>query len=217
MYYVSVSVLEKFRRYLDEVSEFDTKEAVLEAITGKFAPNDKVIVGQAYHKMIEALSKYNNYYPDIILFDEKQIEPARKFVSSLKVVGNEISVYKQYGNYKVGGRIDILEADTIRDVKVTFKFPSYDEYFDSYQWRFYLDILEMERFLYDIFVVHDFAGLNSDMFPVPIPDAKIEYDDPPIECLAYNNMQSDIKLLVKEFDKFIKVNQYENLLKTVQL
>ena len=53
MYKLSVTTIEKFRRYVVGASEYDTEQALLEAIKGVFTGNDKTRTGSCYHKIIE--------------------------------------------------------------------------------------------------------------------------------------------------------------------
>jgi hypothetical protein len=53
MFRISVTTLEKFRRYMAGVSAFDTEESLIESIKGIFKGNDKTRFGNAYHELIE--------------------------------------------------------------------------------------------------------------------------------------------------------------------
>lgn len=53
MYRISVTSLEKFRRYLEGVSSYDTEEALLETLSGEFKGNAYTRIGTAFHNVVE--------------------------------------------------------------------------------------------------------------------------------------------------------------------
>ena len=48
-----VTQLEKFRRWRDGVSEFDTEQSVLDTLSGAFTGNEYTWIGTAFHKIVE--------------------------------------------------------------------------------------------------------------------------------------------------------------------
>lgn len=78
MYRVRVTQLEKFRRFRDEVSSFDTEESVIETLSGDFKGNEYTQIGTAFHKIIEdgnALYIGNDEFKlqsDVTVFMNKQ-------------------------------------------------------------------------------------------------------------------------------------------------
>ena len=53
MYTVRVTQLEKFRRYMDSVSPFDTEQSVIDTLSGEFKGNEYTWIGTAFHKIVE--------------------------------------------------------------------------------------------------------------------------------------------------------------------
>jgi hypothetical protein len=68
----------------------------------------------------------------------------------------ELRVEKQYGDLLVRGRVDGLEALTVTDYKTTGQFDP-DRLMEGYQWRFYLDTLKCDTFIWKVFVIDQFG------------------------------------------------------------
>jgi hypothetical protein len=56
---------------------------------------------------------------------------------------------KDYGGIIVSGQVDAIEHKTIYDHKTTERFDA-EKYLDSWQHRFYLDIFEADRFIWNV-------------------------------------------------------------------
>jgi len=66
----------------------------------------------------------------------------------------ECLVSQVYGDLLVRGRSDVLDGNIVRDFKLRIGPLDADKaegYLDSYQWRFYLDMLGADRFEYKVF------------------------------------------------------------------
>lgn len=217
VYRVSVSVLEKFRRFREGLTQFDTEEALLDAITGKFIGNDKTKIGGAFHKIIE---KYNRefvtgeLYSEGIFFTQDQAQVAVNYKNEHPKMISEVSIFKKYdaGDFiiQVSGRADGVEGICIRDAKTKFSPPSATEYYNSYQWRFYLDMFQLPVFYYDLFEVTNYSGIYNDRIPGAVI---VPYE--PFECLAYDRMAEDVHQLVLDFAQYIRIKNFTHLLKQV--
>lgn len=216
-YRVSVSILEKFRRFREGLTQYDTEEALLDAITGKFIGNDKTKIGGAFHKIIE---KYNRnfvsgeLYSDGIFFSQDQAQVAVNYKNEHPEMVPEVPIFKKYDAgdiiIQVSARADGVEGLRIRDAKTKFSPPLPTEYYNSFQWRFYLDMFEVPVFYYDLFEVTNYTGIYNDRLPgVTI----IPYE--PFECLAYEHLAEDVHQLVRDFAQFIQIKNYIHLLKRV--
>lgn len=56
--YLSVSKLEKFRRYVQQVTDFDTEQSLIDTLMGVYTPNYKAKFGTCYGALIENPEKY---------------------------------------------------------------------------------------------------------------------------------------------------------------
>src|SRR3954468_9684484 len=101
---VSVTTLEKFRRYMNEVSAFDTEEALIETIKGIFLGNDKTQIGGAYHKLLEG--EYQNIAGEFhtpeskgqfpFIFSVEQALPALEYRRRHGLMTHEVKASKFY-------------------------------------------------------------------------------------------------------------------------
>lgn len=214
MYRISVTTLEKFRRFTVEASPYDTEAALIETIKGIFLGNDKTRTGEAFHGLIEGeySSEANGFLSKGILFTPTQARPAFEFKKLHPSMIHEINVRKVYlipgHEIMITGRMDGLEGIQIRDTKTKFRSIDMQEYADSYQWRFYLDMVELDVFYYDVFEVKGFEAL-------PLrPD--VQFCDPETLCLyRYDSMQEDCLTLLNDFMKYIHDRNFYHLLKQV--
>lgn len=67
---------------------------------------------------------------------------------------------RQYGDLIVSGKCDSLDGKRITDYKLIIDHQvEGEQYMDSYQWRFYLDIFDADVFDYLIFQAHEDRGI----------------------------------------------------------
>lgn len=207
MYRISVTTLEKFRRYMNEVSESDTEESLIESLKGEFKGNELAMIGSAYHKLIEVDTKPEGllYRAEDIYFTKEQAEPAFNFKKKHPLMTHEIVCRKTYETkyfpIQVSGRVDGIEGVQIRDTKMKFSYIKWQEYLDSIQWRFYLDMLDADVFWYDVFLVKGFNALPPQA-PYTLHDVTITYEEP-MQCLRYANMSNDLQLILDQFLEFL--------------
>lgn len=215
MYRVSVTNLEKFRRMLDSVTDYDTEQALVDSLSGKFVRNDKMKLGAAFHKIIE--DGYPSGKPiavEGIIFNADQAAPAINYRNAHPGMVHEVPVSKIYHtsrtSFVVGGRADGIEGIRVRDAKTKFMHPGWGEYYNSYQWRFYLDMLMASEFYYDVFEIRGYKELKR--------DGSFEADivaHEPFQCLWYQNLEQDVQNLMNEFAAFIDSRNYYHLLKKI--
>lgn len=218
MYRISATSLEKFRRFMNEVSPFDTEESLIQTLSGQFKGNDKTKVGGAFHKLIEGEYKKVGalYMADDILFLKEQADVALEFRTAHPFMIHEIPLSKVYNTayfpIQVTGRVDGLEGTIIHDHKCKFSMVKWFEYTDSIQWKIYLDVMDVDTFLYNVFAVKGFEQL-----PATAPfslgtDVQITPLDP-MPCLRYCTMQDDITGLLNDFIEYIRFRNLFHYLK----
>lgn len=221
-YRISVTTVEKFRRFMTAASAFDTEDALIESIKGLFRGNDKTMTGGAYHKLLEGLfdvisSKHlsGKYYcADEFWFSEKQAAPALQYRLDHPRMISEVPLQKVYdlGKYRVklSGRADGVEGILLRDGKTKFRSINFQEYMDSYQWRYYLDMFNLNHFFYDVFEVKRFKELPVGK-PYILTD--VEFLEPEtLHCERYAGMEQDCQRLLKEFMDYIDTRNFYNFL-----
>lgn len=218
-YKVSVSVLEKFRRFQTGTTEYDTEQALLDTIMGKFVPNDKVKFGSAIHKIIERFNReaYNGeMYVDDFILSSEQYRPALEYRKQHPLMIHEVPISKVYQTRDlqllVTGRADGIEGVEIRDIKAKFSLPLWSEYYVSYQWRFYLSMFGLDTFWYDIFEVRDFppAIINGRAIGAYVLEPES------FQCLRYDALEDDVLTLCNDFAEFMIRKNYLNLLTKIK-
>lgn len=184
MYRASVSNLEAFRCWEnDEALELGW---LLQRILGPFEQTSAMKAGEAFHKAMEtfrgeteqvASGKYRfDIDCDILL-----IQPD----------ATELPISRRYGDLIVSGRVDAIFGATVYDHKATEYFDA-DRLLEGYQWRFYLDILELDRFVWNVFVMRE----TADPFHYVITDFH------PLEQKRYPSLASDCERLAKRYLHF---------------
>ena len=206
---IRVTTLESFRRFRDNVTEtYDTEEKLIEHIKGEFKGNCKTEIGSAFHYLIETYGNGNLVFQSTILekfgvnFKVEHFQIALDHAKNIFPFVPEIRKSKVFdtGKYKVeiSGCTDVLQGNTLRDTKCKFSAPTYMDYYNSFQWRIYLSIFGLDRFLYDIF---EFIGYKDEMIK-DVSGLQLKQHDP-FECIRYENMERDIITLINDFMDWI--------------
>lgn len=205
MYTVRVTNLEKYRRFRDEETEtYDTEQSVIDSLSGEFKGNDLTQIGSAFHWLIETKEDVSK---ELVMLDfgvkmnDAQVANAREHRAELMPFIPEVSQRKLYsthlGKIWVTGTTDVLQGCVLRDTKCKFTPPKMDDYYRSYQWRLYLDMFGLNRFIYDVFEFSGHEGKDVSTFDL--------FQHEPFECLSYEKMQSDIQTLLNDFMSWIEL------------
>jgi len=143
---ISVSNLELYRMWRE--SEDLELDWLLRRLRGEEPQTENMLAGIAMHSALEAAEIGESM---CLVFD------GYKFY--FKCDGNlelptcrELPMEKQYGNLTVRGRVDGLHGRSVTDYKSTQSFDA-DRLLEGFQWRFYLDMLECDRFNWKVFVL----------------------------------------------------------------
>lgn len=219
MYRIRVTTIEKYRRYITNASPRDTEEELLESIKGTFEGNDMTDIGEAYHEVIEGKAQVvdDGVVANNIFLTASQIAPALEFRNRHKHMIHEIPVTKIYqtrfGDILVSGRIDGQEGLETEDKKCKFRPPNFQEYSDSYQWRYYLDMLGNNTFFYDLFEVQGFKGFGPGT-PRTLPGVSFHAHDR-LQCVRYLRMTDDCLAMLNDFLDYIELRNLWSHLKKV--
>lgn len=215
---VRVTQLEKFRRWRDGVSEFDTEQSVLDTLSGAFTGNEYTWIGTAFHKIVEQGEKawedgiVHTAGGDVFM-NEMQKNVAILYRNTMPEAFHETRLSKPYQTSKglvtITGCADIIHGNVIRDIKTKYSSPIQQEYIDSCQWRFYLDIFGADQFVFDLFW---FKNYNRSM-GMDVRRLELKQLDP-IPCLRYASMEKDIQILLDDFMEWI---EYRNLYELIDL
>ena len=214
---VRVTTIEAFRRFIQDASIYSTEENLLETLTGKFTGNEYTRIGTAFHKIVECgdVSFHHNDCRVVLIdnipieMNQQHIDTALQYKAENKGCFHELRTSKKYLidgiEIEVSGGLDLLLGNLIRDIKTKYSsLRSIEDYTNSYQWRFYLDLFEMEEFCYDIF---EFKGYNKERDLYDVSKLKLVRHEP-IPCIWYAGMQRDIEKLLSQFIEYL---QFKNL------
>lgn len=224
MYRVSVTTLEKFRRFRDSVSIFDTEESLLETLSGEFKGNEYTQVGTAFHSIVELggkicqLQNDGNFIVNTdgvdIRMNYTQVSEALNYRNLLAGASYEIASGKDFVTpffpIYVGGRLDVIHGLHIRDIKTKYSpVKSIMDYIDSCQWRFYCEFLDADTFYFDVF---QFEKYNKEKHGINVSTLSLA-PRLEIECIRYDTMEQDNQKLVTAFCEYITMRNLFHLLK----
>ena len=215
MFEVRVTMLEKFRRFRDQVSEsYDTEQSVVDSLTGKFEGNDLTNIGTAFHYVVEkgaygkTVDRNLIYAKWGVLADDSQIKAFYLHAEDMQPFIPEVRLPKLFnsvlGEITISGCTDVLQGNVLRDTKCKFSPPKMVEYMDSYQWRIYLSIFGLDRFIYDVF---EFSG-HKECDERDVTNCTLKQHEP-FECIRYENMENDIQTLINDFCEWIRFRGFE--------
>lgn len=219
---VRVTTLEKFRRYMEGVSEYETEASLMETLTGVFIGNEYTRIGTAFHKIVEcgdiSIHTSDNKRmvkadeSNIIYFNPEQVQTALDYKAEISGCFHEIRAYKDYHVkdqiFNISGCTDVLLGRQLRDIKTKYSYmKSITDYTDSIQSKLYMDIFEVPEFYFDVF---EFQGYNKKKHGYDVSSLSIKRHEP-IHCISYEGMIKDIEILLTEFLDYIRFRNLEHL------
>lgn len=205
---ISVTTLEQFRRY----KQFDyiTEEKMMDKIKGVFERNSKMDYGEDFGAYIEnpslglklpsgaiRMPAYKTYLAPAI------VEAANEYIATLQSPVFEVPVRATYIFHQlppiiISGRQDVIEGRLVRDVKTTSDF-DYDTYEESLQWKFYLDMLSVDQFVYDVFELKGKVEDPNDP-TIKVPE---RCDLHSFSLFAYPTLKKDVRGWLSELMAYI--------------
>lgn len=108
-------------------------------------PSEAMLKGTAFHKFLEHAQEGESEVANV---DGYSFLFAGDFDLYLPRM-REWRKGKDYGGIIVSGQVDAIEHKTIYDHKTTERFDA-ENYLESWQHRFYLDIFEADRFIWNV-------------------------------------------------------------------
>jgi len=131
-----------------------------------------------------------------VIFDRDQTDVAMAYRNEFRDAFHEIREYKDYGDAIVTGCADMIHGNSIRDIKTKFSPVNCNDYINSAQWRYYLELFDLDDFYFDLFV---FGGYKEDKHGTDVRGLRLERITPPIACYRYKDLQQDNRLLLTQF------------------
>lgn len=147
---VSPSLLESFRLFTTE--DWMTTERMREAITGDFVPTPQILLGLAYHHMLELFTDTHEMYfamgnpsdeemrvtQDGYTFAyEKCVEPVADFLRAgcVHEVYGTAEIETRHGTVSIATRADAVHGNIGGEWKTTEQSIQLAKYMDSVQWK----------------------------------------------------------------------------------
>lgn len=224
----SVSKLDSFHKAFHRQTEknesWNTETNFIATLKGQFKQIESAKYGECFHAIIEGTAKENviilknpegenygvhGYQWKEVFIPMKQAQHALDYRRAHPLMSHEVPIHKAYktkfGTLIVTGKLDGLEGLQIRDAKTKYgQVDIQGDYVESYQWRYYLDMLQLDMFYYDVFVVKGYERVSD------APFARIT----PLEemyCARYPQMAEDVQGLAHEFMDYITFKGFEDL------
>ncbi len=210
---ISVTTLETYRKYLAG-DEWTNLDAMIAAITTPFLGNAYTQIGSAFHAIVEQGESVIEELPEMgrfrvtvddhpVIFNEEQVAMALKYRAKLPYAFHEEWIGREFDTPSmpiwVHGRVDVLHGTFVRDIKTKYSAVKYDDYANSAQWRFYLDLTGLDTFYFDLF---EFPSYNISRHGCDVSSLKIRPYGA-IECIRYDGMEEENRRLVCDFTDFI--------------
>jgi hypothetical protein len=119
--------------------------------------NEKMKIGTAWHLILESPpEEINTIERDGIIFrvdcEKTIILPQIREIRANKIY------YINSEEINISGQCDGISGNKITDHKLTFN-PNIETYFDSYQWKSYLDIFNADIFEYILYLAKEEKGV----------------------------------------------------------
>lgn len=241
----SVSLINSFYNYINETKTefgtvYTTETNLIDMIKRIKVEKPRMTFGTAFHSIIESpLKHYNNgnyeYRFDlnenkfyIYEFDSNSLFEF-EFNINRHLTTFEISNYFDFDGVQISMRYDAICPNEIHEFKTEFSKLGFngvniEKYENSLQHQIYMLSLEVYKSIYHIF---QFNPLNistyylTNLFQkkgLEIDRVKFElmnYET--IECYYNNDFETTLKEILKEFIKFVKINNLETFCQKIIL
>ena len=220
---ISITTLETYRKMLAG-DEWTTQDAFIQSLITPFEGNEYTRIGSAFHaiveqgeEIVETLQDPGKFRVTVegwpVVFNEEQVAMALKYRSKLPYAFHEEWIGREFDTPAmtiwVHGRVDVLHGTFVRDIKTKYSPVKYDDYANSAQWKFYLDLTGLDTFYFDLF---EFPGYRKERHGYDVSSLGIRPYGA-IECIRYDGMEAENKQLVCDFTDFITRHNLTQYLK----
>ena len=169
-----------------------TAEQLVARLMRTEPPNEKMFIGTSFHSLLESCpykidSALENGYKFTITCDAEIKAPQIQ----------EIRAQKEYDidgrRVVLSGKCDGITGNKVVDHKLSFR-PNPEYYFESYQWRAYLDIFNADVFQYILYSAKQ-NGSDIEIYDISVMD-----------MYRYPGMKEDVIMGVRNFLDFVDHN-----------
>jgi colicin import membrane protein len=186
----------KWRRGTGFDKKLSSEEFVEKVASREREEKRQLTIGKALHKALEfgQAGEFDTLEADGFTFHfaagcEVQLAPIR-----------ELRVEHQYGELIVSGQVDGLEGKRVDDHKSTSAPFNAASYTEGWQWRFYLDIFEADRFRWNVFPIRPFLDAEGQPVPNHFHVDSVET----FEACRYPGMAEECAQLAAEYADFLR-------------
>lgn len=156
---ISTTTVESYRRYmaLDYVQESE----LIASIKGLFIPTKPMKMGSAFHSILEKPGDCvcaDGYQSDGFKFSAEVINPCLEIFNPagvFEVKQTRVYTLPSGEQVTVVSKADQLLAKRVIENKTRWSGFDFDSYFDSCQWKFYLDVFEADMLTYNVFCLSE--------------------------------------------------------------
>jgi hypothetical protein len=177
----------------DGVCEY-TLDMYINKLYGEKKQTDAMRIGSILHKMIEEAGF--SELPEDSTVNDDGVNDVTVFWYIDETISlpekREVSFKRSLDDMFLVGKVDAISATTVHDLKFTSKV-DIERYLNSYQWRAYLWITGLKRFVYNLFSIR-----IVDAHHVVVN----KYEK--LELSWYNNLDNDVVSLLREYTDFIR-------------
>lgn len=226
---VRVTQIEAFRRWArqGEGDPFEiTEQSVIDSVTREFGGNEYTLIGTAFHAIVETGRPKAEPVPDgvreytlsgkavkepvpsgrrimveghAVTLDVAQCRAALDYRQEHPWAFHEIRERVDFGEAVVTGCADMLDGTEIRDIKTKFSQPRDTDYINSCQWRYYMQLFNVDVFHFDLFV---FQGYDRERHGLDVRGLPLRRREP-VTVYRYPRLEEDNARLLREFMEWI--------------
>lgn len=170
-----------------------TEELFVGELLKQFEKTPQMKAGTALHKILED-SQYQEELNHSVEISGEVYNFKYQIPSDIEIVlpiFREAKISKSYGNIVINGIVDAVNATTVWDHKLT-KQIRLEKYMESWQWKIYLYMLGLDRFIYNLFqgsVYQNFHDIDNTNALYDINITKFEA----LKLERYPNMDNEIE------------------------
>ena len=166
-----------------------------------FEPSPAMAAGSAFHKLMEEIEQMESS----LAVDHRSVVSdgvtyTFKFQGDAEIIAPAIRELKIEKEISPGvvlvGKIDGMDGGTVIDYKLTERLDA-ERYADSYQWRAYLALFEVNTFEYSVFEGSPDRGRTLDY---------TVYAHHRLRFYAYKGMREDVERLVQNLALFVRIH-----------
>lgn len=166
------------------------EEASLESLVTDILdsqPTEAMAKGTAFHKFLEHAQAGESDTAEVDGYTFAFVGEFDIYLPQMR----EWRKGKDYGGITVSGQCDAIEGKTIYDHKTTERFEA-EKYLESWQHRFYMDIFDADRFIWNVWEMNELQE----------PRAYGVHHLHRLEQFRYPAMSEDCKALALEYKEF---------------